>query len=111
MLTNQSGKGGNWIGGPTENVAAQHIPGYQGYVPSINAENLYGLSFSKATKASINKEFPRDPGVGKPPLGVNRFKTQSKADFSKTQFRRLVGEVEPADRIDQQSRNNFGDYE
>ena len=30
---NQSNKGKNWIGGPTNNIKAQHIPGYAGYIP------------------------------------------------------------------------------
>ncbi len=32
---NNSKKGNNWIGGPTQNLKAQYIPGYQGFVPSI----------------------------------------------------------------------------
>lgn len=30
---NNSKKGENWLGGPTANLKAQHIPGYAGYVP------------------------------------------------------------------------------
>ena len=30
---NTSNKGENWIGGPNQNIKAQHIPGYQGYIP------------------------------------------------------------------------------
>jgi len=48
----------------------------------------------------INKEYPRDPGVGKPPIGsgVDRYKTQAKADYSKENFRRIVNsQTEPAD--------------
>jgi len=26
-------KGENWIGGPTQNIKAQHVPGYAGYIP------------------------------------------------------------------------------
>jgi hypothetical protein len=73
---------------------------------------VFGLSYSKATSTSINKEFPKDPGFGKPPSGVDRFKTQSKINFSKDNFRRLAGgSPEPADIIDQKSRNDFGDFE
>ena len=46
---NVSKYGNNWIGGPTNNVKAQHIPGYKGYVPNIKAENLYGKSFAQST--------------------------------------------------------------
>ena len=30
---NNSKKGDNWLGGPTQNLKAQHVPGYAGYVP------------------------------------------------------------------------------
>ena len=59
---NTSRNGNNWIGGPTNIEKAQHVPGYQGYVPSIKSENLYGKTFSKQTSIAINKEFPNDPG-------------------------------------------------
>lgn len=32
---NNSMKGKNWVGGPTENIKAQHVPGYAGFIPSI----------------------------------------------------------------------------
>lgn len=42
-------KGENWIGGPTNNIKAQHIPGYAGYIPQKNSENLFGKSFARTT--------------------------------------------------------------
>jgi hypothetical protein len=30
---NHSRKGENWLGGPTNNLKAQHVPGYAGFVP------------------------------------------------------------------------------
>ncbi len=107
-------KGENWIGGPTVNKRAQHVPGYQGYVPSIKAENLYGQTFGKSTSNAINGDFPRDPGVGKPPIGsgVDRYKTQNKADFTKENFRRIRNDpYEPADIIDKVDQMNMQDEE
>jgi hypothetical protein len=54
---NNSMKGKNWVGGPTENIKAQHIPGYAGFIPSVSSENLYGKSFAKTTGKSINGEY------------------------------------------------------
>lgn len=54
---NVSRRGTNWIGGPTQNLKEQFIPGYQGFVPSLKAENLFGKSFARGTAAAINKEF------------------------------------------------------
>ena len=105
-------KGENWIGGPTSNKRAQHVPGYQGYIPSIKAENLYGQTYGKATSTAINKDYPKDPGVGKPPLGVDRYKTQTKADFTKENFRRIMKDpLEPADIIDKVDAMNMQDEE
>lgn len=53
---NSSKHGENWLGGPTQNIKAQHIPGYAGYIPKIKSENLYGKSFAKETGISINHE-------------------------------------------------------
>jgi Protein of unknown function (DUF2475) len=111
---NFSRKGDNWIGGPTANAKAQHVPGYQGYVPSIKAENLYAHTYGKATAIAINKDYPRDPGIGKPPIGsgVDRYRTQAAADFSKDNFRRIREVKEaPADHIDKHDANNFNDEE
>jgi hypothetical protein len=73
---------------------------------------MYGKTYGKTTAESINKEYPKDPGVGKPPLGVNRYQTQSNADFSKDNFRRLVNSsLGPADAIDVADTINLRDEE
>ena len=54
---NHSKHSNNWLGGTDSNIKAQHIPGYQGYVPQIASENLFGKSFAKTTGAAINKEY------------------------------------------------------
>jgi hypothetical protein len=54
---NHSKVGENWLGGPTNNIKAQHVPGYSGFVPQVKSENLYGKSFAKVTGNAINKEF------------------------------------------------------
>ena len=107
-----SNKGENWIGGPINNATALQLPGYQGYIPSVKAENIYGKTYGKTTSVAINKEYPKDPGVGKPPLGVDRYKTQNKADYSKENFRRIVNSTaEPADMIDAADTLNLQDEE
>lgn len=55
---NKSKLGNNWLGGPTNNIKAQHLPGYAGYVPLVIPENLFGKSFAKTTAAAINGEVP-----------------------------------------------------
>ena len=39
---NASMKGDTWIGGPTDALKSQHVPGYSGFIPQVAAENLFG---------------------------------------------------------------------
>ena len=87
---NHSKHGENWAGGPTQNIEAQHIPGYSGYIPKINSENLYGKSFAKESSLAINGQEQQD-----------RFKTTAQAEFCKEQYRHLKQETTPAELKDQ----------
>ena len=93
LVTNNSKKGENWLGGPTANIKAQHIPNYAGYVPEIKSENLYGRSFAKTSGSAINGEYVK----GFVPPEVDRFTTTAAGEFKKEQFRRLNGEMEPCE--------------
>lgn len=51
---NQVQNGVTWIGGPTHELQRQHIPGYQGHIPGLLAENVYGKNFARVTSECIN---------------------------------------------------------
>ena len=104
---NNSKKGENWLGGPTQNLKAQHVPGYAGYVPQIKSENLFGKSFAKTTGAAINAEYNKGQS---PPLD-ERFTTLNQAEFGKENFRRLKHDMEPAELKDQRDAAEFHDAE
>lgn len=104
---NHSKKGDNWIGGPTQNLKAQYMPGYQGFVPSIKAENLFGKSFAKGTGAAVNKEF--NSGFNHP--NHARYMSQNAIEHGKTNFRRIRDVDEPADVNDASHTMNFSDVE
>ena len=104
---NNSKKGENWLGGPTQNLKAQHIPGYAGYVPQIKSENLFGKSFAKTTGSAINGEYNKGQ---QPPLN-ERFQTYQQAEFGKDNFRRLKEDMEPAELKDQVDASQFHDAE
>jgi hypothetical protein len=104
---NNSKGGENWIGGPTNNIKAQHVPGYKGYVPSIKCENLFGKSFANTTGAAINKEFEQGIGFTE----KERFISQNKKEFGASNFRNLKNTVEPAEMKDQVDASNFHDAE
>lgn len=107
MFTNESKKGDNWLGGPTNNLKAQHIPKYSGYIPQIKSENLYGKSFAKTSSAAINGEYAK----GHAPKEVDRFTTSHAAEFNKNQFRRLNDAMEPAELKDANDAAEFHDAE
>jgi hypothetical protein len=87
---NHSKHGENWLGGPNNNIKAQHIPGYAGYVPQIKSENLYAKSFAKTTASAINAEYQK----GSEPAAIERFTTTNAAEFGKNNFRRLKADNE-----------------
>ena len=47
------------------------IPGYAGYIPSVQAENLYGTTYGKITYSSATQNFPK--GTDHPP--ANKYKS------------------------------------
>ena len=50
--------GVTWMGGTTNELQKQHIPGYQGHVHGLIAENLYGKNFARVTAECVNKRNP-----------------------------------------------------
>lgn len=104
---NASKRGSNWIGGPTQNLKEQFIPGYQGFVPSIRSENIFGKSFAKGTSTAINKEFSK--GFNLPTH--QRYLSQNIIEHGKANFRRIRDKVEPADSRDATDATNFHDSE
>ena len=100
-------KGKNWIGGPTDNLNAQFIPGYAGYIPKVSSENMFGQSFAKTTGKSINGEY--HSGFCHPVKQT--FTTVNVAEYNKDNFRMLKKEVDPAEIKDINDAYNFHDAE
>jgi len=100
-------KGSNWIGGPTENLKAQHVPGYAGYIPQVASENLFGKSFAKTTAKAINCE--HKTGFQHPIKDT--YTTETAAEFNKSNFRQLRKDVDPAEGKDVNDAYNFHDAE
>ena len=42
------------MGGPTHELQRQHIPGYQGHIKGLIAENIYGKNFARGTSECLN---------------------------------------------------------
>ena len=104
---NHSIKGETGIGGPTDSLKAQHIPGYAGFVPQIQSENLYGKSFAKTTGQAINGDFHK--GAAQPP--AEQYKTENQTEYQKKNFRNLQEDTDPAEVKDVNDAYNFHDAE
>ena len=79
-----------WIGGPTDKIFPQHVPGYTGHVPAVKAENLFAKSFARITGKAKRLGTRRD--VKK--FEKERFFSQSSVEFTKGNFARLRKEPE-----------------
>ena len=99
--------GKTWIGGPTDEMKAQHVPGYAGYIPQINSENLFGKSFAKTSAKAINGDF--ENGIKLPPKDA--FTTETSTEYNKKNFRAIQEEVDPAEIKDVNDAYNFHDAE
>ena len=104
---NHSRLGDNWLGGPNQNIKAQHIPGYAGYVPQIHSENIFGKSFARTTGAAINSDYNK----GSNPPQKERFLSQNAKEFNKDNFRKLKNDMDPAEIKDIDDAANFHDAE
>ena len=86
---------------------AQHLPGYAGYIPQIQSENLFGKSFAKTTAKAINKEYQR----GFSHNIKSTYLTENASEFTKNNFRALKNEIDPAEVKDIHDAYNFHDAE
>lgn len=46
---NRSKEAPTWIGGHTQDLKPQHLPGYAGHVPGVKADNLYAKTYGTLT--------------------------------------------------------------
>lgn len=97
MVGNLSRYSKTWINGPLHNIREQRIPGYTGFIPGVNAENVFSQTYTKNTAKSMTSRITR----GADQVPKNKFRTMNMKKFNETNNRRLL-EV-PAEQ-------NFKDY-
>jgi len=90
-FSNRSKEGQTWIGGHTQNLKPQHIPGYKGHVPGIYSENQFAKTFGETTGKIIGQEITKGNNIP----NSERFRTTTQEEFSHKNYRRLAnnGEV------------------
>ncbi|CDW82030.1 UNKNOWN [Stylonychia lemnae] len=96
QIGNQSRNAASWVGGPKYEIRQQQIPGYQGFLPGINAENLYGKSYTKCSASSMNNKIERGFNI----TPEKRYMTQNQKAFAPKNFRRLKERPELANQRD-----------
>ena len=74
----------SWIGGPTYIFQKQHIPGYQGHVPSLNAESLFSKNFARLTSNCLENRVEKGFIINE----HQRFQTTNKAEFGLPDLRK-----------------------
>ena len=91
----------------TSNLKAQHIPGYSGFMPGIQAENLYGKSFANTSANAIHGDHEK----GNEQSISARYATNEGLEYTKDNFRLLKKDLEPAEVKDIIDAYNFHDAE
>ena len=102
-LGNKSKEGITWIGGHTQNLKPQHLPGYKGHVPGIHSENVFGKTFGSTTAKIIAKEHI----IGNNLPDEERYRSTTQSEFSHKSNRRLVKDEEPLLKKD---KEEFEEY-
>jgi hypothetical protein len=102
-LGNKSKEGATWIGGHTQNLKPQHIPGYKGHIPGIHSENVFAKTYGQTTSKIIAREHIVGNNI---PL-EERFKTTTQEEFSRKNHRRLAEDEEPLMKKD---KEEFEEY-
>jgi len=74
----------SWVGGPTHIFQKQHIPGYQGHVPSLVSEGLYSKSFAKLTSNCLENRVDKGFIINED----QRFHPTTKQEFTKPDLRK-----------------------
>ena len=85
-VSNLSKYSKTWLAGPQHEVKNQCIPGYTGFIPGVQSENVFSKSYSKNTAKSFNGKIVR--GHDLPP--EKRFVSMTQKKYNEKNFRRIV---------------------
>lgn len=74
----------SWLGGPTYIFQKQHIPGYQGHVPSLTSEGLFAKSFAKLSSNCLEERVDKGFIVDE----KHRLNTINRQEYSQPDLRK-----------------------
>ena len=95
-LGNNSRNALSWIGGPKHEIRDQRIPGYTGFIPGVQAENLFSKSYSRCAAKSLNGTIMRGADLSPD----RKYVSQTMKEYSPVNFRRIVERPELASKKD-----------
>lgn len=85
-VSNLSKYSKTWLAGPQHEIKNQCIPGYTGFIPGVQAENVFSKSYSKNTNKSFNGKITRGHDLSP----EKRFQTITQKKYNEKNFRRIV---------------------
>lgn len=53
MVSNHSRYSKTWLNGPQHEIRNQSVPGYTGFIPGVQAENVFSVNYGKSTGMSF----------------------------------------------------------
>lgn len=65
------------VAAPEPSAPHSQVPGYGGYIPAVQAENLYGTTYGKITLASASGTYPK----GRDPTAAQKFKSDYQVEY------------------------------
>lgn len=86
MVSNNSKHSKTWLCGPQHEIKNQSIPGYTGFIPGIQAENQFSISYAKATGKSYADRIIKGADLPKD----KRFTSMHQKKFNEKNFRRIL---------------------
>jgi hypothetical protein len=90
MVDNHSRHAKSWMCGPQHEIRNQSVPGYTGFIPAVQAENVFAISYGKATGKSYANKVVK--GADHP--ANKRYASLYKSKYSDKQFRRVLEKPE-----------------
>ena len=85
MVSNNSKNAQTWMCGPQHEIKNQSIPGYTGFIPGIHAENVFSISYAKATGKSYAEKIVK--GAEK---SDKRYASMTQKKYNERAFRRIL---------------------
>eukprot|EP00347_Sterkiella_histriomuscorum_P018399 403345653 len=97
IIGNNSRHAPTWLGGPRHEIRDQRLPGYAGFMPGMNSDNLFGKSYAKCSAASLKNKLDN---LNSSNSSEKRYQSVNQRAFASKNFRRIVADPDLASKKD-----------